>query len=111
MTKTFSADRATFMSARTAKYVEAMIREGDDFDYDKWLKRVREEEADAKQAEATGSSGELAAAEINRPTGSSTSDSQHKLTCQDHVERSLRANALSLGRRFSPWNRSHGLSQ
>jgi hypothetical protein len=39
------------MSPRTAKYVEAMIREGDNFDYDEWLKRVREEEA--QQAEAS----------------------------------------------------------
>jgi hypothetical protein len=37
------------MSPRTAKYIEAMVREGDNFDYDKWLKRVREEEAQAKQ--------------------------------------------------------------
>ena len=52
------------MSPRTAKYVEAMIREGDSFDYNKWLKRVREEEAQAKQAEATGPSGDFAAAQI-----------------------------------------------
>jgi hypothetical protein len=37
------------LSPRTAKYVEAMVR--DDFNYDKWLKRVREEEAEAKQAQ------------------------------------------------------------
>ena len=55
------------MSARTAKYVEAMIREGDYFDYGEWLVRVREEEAEAQQAEATGTSGELAAAEIDKP--------------------------------------------
>jgi hypothetical protein len=40
------------MSARTAKYVEAMIREGDNFDYHGWLKKVREEEAQAKQLSA-----------------------------------------------------------
>ena len=40
------------MSPRTVKYVEAMIREGDNFDYDKWLKRVREEEAQAQQLPA-----------------------------------------------------------
>jgi hypothetical protein len=49
MTKTFFADRAALMSPRTTKYVQAMIREGDNFDYHKWLKRVREEEAQAKQ--------------------------------------------------------------
>jgi hypothetical protein len=37
------------MSPRTAKYVAAMIREGDSFDYSKWLKRVRQEAAQAKQ--------------------------------------------------------------
>jgi hypothetical protein len=51
MTKIFFADRATtLMSPRTAKYVEAMVR--DDFDYNQWLKEVREEEAQAKQAPA-----------------------------------------------------------
>jgi hypothetical protein len=40
------------MSARTAKYVEALIREGDSFDYDEWLKRVREQEAEANQRSA-----------------------------------------------------------
>jgi hypothetical protein len=55
------------MSPRTAKYVEAMIREGDNFDYDEWLKRVREEEAQAKRAEATDRSGELAAAPVGKP--------------------------------------------
>jgi hypothetical protein len=67
MTKTFFADNATLMSPRTAKYVEAMIREGDNFDYDEWLKRVREEDAQAKPIQATGSSGELAAADIEKP--------------------------------------------
>jgi hypothetical protein len=53
------------MSPRTAKYVVAMVRE--DFDYDAWLKKVREEDAQAKRAEATGSSGEEAAGGINKP--------------------------------------------
>jgi len=75
MTKTFVADRATLMSPRTAKYFEAMIREGDNFDYDDWLKRVREEEAQAKQVEAASPSDELAAAEINKPM--STPGDQH----------------------------------
>jgi hypothetical protein len=63
------------MSPRTAKYVEALTREGDNFDYHKWLQKVRQEEAEAKQAEATGTSGELVAAEIDRPI--STRDDQH----------------------------------
>jgi hypothetical protein len=36
------------LTGRTAKYVEAMMREGDDFDYFKWLRRVREEDARLK---------------------------------------------------------------
>lgn len=44
------------MSARTAKYVEALIREGDNFDYDRWLKRLREEEAEANHRSAASSS-------------------------------------------------------
>jgi hypothetical protein len=67
MPKTLFTYNPTLMSPRTAKYVEAMIRDGDTFDYDRWLKRVREEEAQAKQAEATGSPGEAAEAEKNRP--------------------------------------------
>jgi hypothetical protein len=63
------------MSPRTAKYVEALTREGDNFDYFRWLKRTREEEAQAKQAEAASPSGELVAAEIGKPLG--PSDNQH----------------------------------
>ena len=55
------------LSPRTAKYVAALIRQGDNFDYHKWLKKVREEEAPAKQIPATFSSGELVAAG-NRPS-------------------------------------------
>jgi hypothetical protein len=39
----------SLMSTRTAQYVEALIREEDNFDYDQWLKRVRQEEAEANQ--------------------------------------------------------------
>src|SRR5580704_10266311 len=45
------------LSPRTAKYVDAMIREGDNFDYCRWLRRVREEEAQAKQVPAAFSLG------------------------------------------------------
>jgi hypothetical protein len=51
-------------SPRTAKYVDAMIHEGDDFDYRRWLQRVRGEEAQAKQVPAVFSSGESVAPEI-----------------------------------------------
>jgi hypothetical protein len=49
MTKTFFADSAAVMSPRTVKYIEALTRGGDNFDYDQWLKKVREEEAQATQ--------------------------------------------------------------
>ena len=52
------------LSPRTAKYVAALIREGDNFDYHKWLKRVREEEAPAQHVPTAFSPGELVAAEI-----------------------------------------------
>jgi hypothetical protein len=57
------------LSPRTAKYVQAMIREGDNFDYFKWLQKVRDEEAQAKQVEAASPSGELAPAETDKPKG------------------------------------------
>ena len=57
--------RSSLLSPRTAKYVDAMIQEGDDFDYFKWLQRVREGEAEAKEIPSTFSSGEYVAPEIN----------------------------------------------
>jgi hypothetical protein len=55
------------LSPRTANYVEAMIRDGDSFDYNEWLKKVRKEESQAKQAGTLGTSGELIAAQIADP--------------------------------------------
>jgi hypothetical protein len=57
------------MSPRTVKYVEAMIREGDNFDYDKWVQKVREEEAQARLAEGTGTSGDLVSPQIGSRLG------------------------------------------
>jgi hypothetical protein len=74
----------SLMSSRTAKYVEAMIREGDDFDYDDWLKKVREEEAQAKQLSAASSSGQ---AEAAGQIGNSVSKSANR----DALPRSGRA--------------------
>ena len=57
------------MSPRTVKYVEAMIREGDNFDYHKWLKMVRDEEARATQVSTTSDSREAAQGQSgNRPS-------------------------------------------
>jgi hypothetical protein len=55
------------LSPRTAKYVAALMREGDNFEYDKWLQGVREEEAQAKKVPATFTSGKITATEIGNP--------------------------------------------
>jgi hypothetical protein len=67
MTETFFTHNATLMSPRTFKYVEAMSREGDNFDYNKWLKRVREEEARAKQNPTAIARSEVVAARADNP--------------------------------------------
>jgi hypothetical protein len=59
------------LSPRTVSYIDALIREGDKFDYSKWLQRVREEEAQAKQGPTTFISERLVAAEIGDETGTS----------------------------------------
>jgi hypothetical protein len=69
MTKTSFADSGALMSPRTVKYVEALIREGDNFGYQKWLQQVRDEEAEAKQAFIA--SGEHPAVEIATPSSTS----------------------------------------
>jgi hypothetical protein len=59
----------SLMPARTAKYVEAMIRQGDNFDYFKWLQKVRDEEGQVKQIPAKFASGKIIAPEIDLPIG------------------------------------------
>jgi hypothetical protein len=61
--------QCSMLSLRTAKYVEARIREGDNFDYRRWLRRVRGEEDQAKQVPATFSSGESVVPKTGNPTG------------------------------------------
>ena len=56
---------------RTAKYVAALMCEGDNFDYCKWLQRVRQEEDQAKQAPAAFRSGGSVAGEIGNPISTS----------------------------------------
>jgi hypothetical protein len=73
MTKTFFADRATLMSPRTAKYIEAMIREGDNFDYHKWLQKVRDEEAQAKQGATAITCRDVVAVQVDDPINTSDS--------------------------------------
>jgi hypothetical protein len=54
MIETSSTFRApSLLSPRTANYVAALIRQGDNFDYYKWLRNVREEEGQAKRIPAT----------------------------------------------------------
>jgi hypothetical protein len=66
MIETLSTFRAPFLlSPRTANYVAALIRQGDKFDYFKWLQGTREEEAEAKQVQATFSSDEIKAVGID----------------------------------------------
>jgi hypothetical protein len=59
------------VSPRTAKYVEAMTREGDNFDYYKWLKRVREEEAEAKQARTATPPRDVVGKRVDNPVNTS----------------------------------------
>ena len=60
-----SAELQSFLfSVRTEKYFAALIREGDNFDYRMWLRRVREEEAEAKQVPTSFSTGESVVLEI-----------------------------------------------
>jgi hypothetical protein len=61
---------ASFLSSpRTADYVSAMIREGDNFDYYRWLQEARAEETQAKQRPQTTTSGKIRAVEIDPPIG------------------------------------------
>jgi hypothetical protein len=70
--RTILALRNSFLlSPRTASYIDALIREGDKFDYSKCLQRVREGEAQAKQGPTTFISEGLVAAEIGDQTGTS----------------------------------------
>jgi hypothetical protein len=49
MTQISSTFETAWLTPRTANYVAALIREGDGFDYYKWLQRVRGREAQAKE--------------------------------------------------------------
>jgi hypothetical protein len=89
------------MSPRTAKYVEAMIREGDSFDYTKWLRKVRQEEAQAKQEQAAM----VAAAQVNNPISASDFRDRRPFT-----RRALISKA-ALGPRALGWQHRQAKSQ
>jgi hypothetical protein len=63
ISSTFSAP--PLLPPRTANYVSALIREGDKFDYCRWLQGVREEEAQAKRTQQTSTFGKIVAKEID----------------------------------------------
>jgi hypothetical protein len=72
MIETSSTFRApSLLSPRTANYVAALIRQGDNFDYDSWLKKVREEEAQAKLSAAFSSGQAGAAGQMGNPVSKS----------------------------------------
>jgi hypothetical protein len=52
-------------------YIAALLREGEKFDYSRWLQRVREEEVRSKQGLGTFLSKDVVAVEINNQTGTS----------------------------------------
>ncbi len=54
----------SLLSPRTASYVAALIREGANFDYPKWLQEVRRREQGAKQVLAARASDELVCREL-----------------------------------------------
>ena len=57
------------LSPRTASYVAALIRQGDNFDYSKWLQEVNEEERGAKQDLAASTTAELVRRELGNRNG------------------------------------------
>jgi len=67
MTKTSFADSAALISPRTVKYIEALARDGDNFDYGLWLKRAREEEAKARQILTAITCREVVATQVDDP--------------------------------------------
>jgi hypothetical protein len=71
MVETLSTFRAPYLlSPRTANYVAALIRQGDNFDYFKWLRQVREEEASPKNSSITCKPSELVTTEAGSTVSS-----------------------------------------
>jgi hypothetical protein len=58
----------SLMSSMTQSYVEAMIREGDSFDYDKWYERALKEVAEASSVVAASATGDTHVADCRPPT-------------------------------------------
>ncbi len=56
------------LSPRTASYIAALIQEGDNFDYSKWLQEARRKEREAKQVLPAHASQELVRKELGSPS-------------------------------------------
>jgi hypothetical protein len=57
------------LSPRTADYIAALIREGDNFDYCRWLEKAREEEPQAERRPQTSTLRKIAPAEVASSIG------------------------------------------
>jgi hypothetical protein len=79
MTQTFTADAGAMMSPRTIRYVEAMLREGEGFDYYQWLKGEHDEQIQAKQVPAASAGRQGGPGQLENRL--STFDSPHGLVC------------------------------
>jgi hypothetical protein len=82
------------LSPRTADFVETMIREGDEFNFRRWLQRVREEKAQAKQLPVALSTTESAAPEMCDQI-----DTSNRLDAQVNSGSALRAISAPIPRR------------
>ena len=69
MTQISSTFESAWLTPRTANYVAAIIREGDNFDYCRWLHKIREREAQAAQAFAGSTPGGTVATQCNSIQG------------------------------------------
>lgn len=81
--------QSPMLSPRTANFVKTMIHEGEKFDYRAWLRRVREEEAEAKEIPTAFSLGESIAPE----TGDLT-NTPDRLDAWSNAEQALPAKSV-----------------
>jgi len=88
MTKTSFAASAALMSPRTVKYIEALARESDNFDYDQWLKTTREEEALATRGQTAITCREVVAAQVDDLINTSDSRDTRPILCPAPISKS-----------------------
>jgi hypothetical protein len=93
ISSTFSAP--PLLSPRTADYVSALIREGDKFDYYRWVQQVRREEAQAAQVLTAITCREVVAAKVDDPINTSDSrDTRPSLGLAPIIKPALSPRAL-----------------